>query len=130
MKQITIVAKEQLGLMTKVSEALAKADINIETIQADTYGNSAVIILTVDRYDEALQVIHDQGMDAVSEDAILLRLKDEPGALAKIARRFTDAGIGIRSIRFIKRDQEFAFVAVSTERTRQALALIEDVLVS
>lgn len=130
MKQIIIVTEQRIGVMTEVSEALAAAGINIETIQAETHDNSAVIILTVDQYDKALQVIRNHGMDAVSEDAILLRLKDEPGALAKIARRFSDAGIGIRSIRFIKRDQQFALVAVSTGRTKQALSLVEDVLVA
>jgi hypothetical protein len=64
----------------------------------------------------------------VTEDAILVRLKNQPGALAHIARRFTDAGIGLRSVRFIQRDDDFALVAISTDRTEAALALVADVL--
>ncbi len=129
MKHITIVTERRLGVVSEITESLAAAEINIETIQTELHDNSSVINLTVDRYDNALQVFQNIGMHAISEDAILLRLKDEPGALAKIARRFTDAGIGIRSIGLIKRDQPFAFVAISTERTAEALSLVEDVLV-
>ena len=116
-------------MISEISESMAAANINIETIQTELHDNSSVIILTVDQYDKALAVVNNIGMHAISEDAILLRLKDEPGALAKIARRFTDAGIGIRNIGLIKRDQPFAFVAISTERTMEALSLVEDVLV-
>ena len=131
MKQITIVAQKRLGLLTQITEALANQQINIENIDAETFTDNAVIILSTNKYDEALQVIHQlPDMQAVSEDAILIHLENEPGALAKIARRFTDAGIGIRSMRFIQRDEKTALVAVSTERTEEALKLVEDVLVS
>jgi hypothetical protein len=69
-------------------------------------------------------------MRIITEDAILVKLINEPGALAKIARRFTDAGIGLRSIRFMERNNEYGLVAISTDRTDSALALVEDVLVS
>jgi hypothetical protein len=69
-------------------------------------------------------------MQVVTEDAILVKLRNEPGALAKIARRFTDAGVGVRSVRFIQRDKNYGLVAISTDRTDKAMALVSDVLVS
>ncbi len=90
-----------------------------------------VVVMTVDHYDRALQVIHKiKNTNIVTEDAILVKLANEPGALAKVARRFTDAGIGLRSIRFIQRDSKYGLVAISTERTNAALELVSDVLVS
>ncbi len=131
MKQITIVGKKRLGLLAAITEALAENNINIENIDAEILADNAVIIASVDRYDEALQVLSQMpDTQAVTEDAILIHLDDEPGALAKIARRFTDAGIGIRSMRFIQRNEQGGLVAVSTERTQEALKLVEDVLVS
>ena len=61
---------------------------------------------------------------------IQVKLKDEPDALAKIARRFTDAGISMRSIRIIQRNSQHGLVVISTKRTDDALALVNDVLIS
>ena len=131
MKQLSIITENRLGVVTEISEALAEAGINIETLDAELVDESVVVVLTVDRYDQALQVIHQlNDMRIVTEDAILVKLTNEPGALARIARRFTDAGIGLRSIRFIQRNSKSGLVAISTERTDAALALVADVLVS
>ena len=130
MKQITIVAESAPGLLAQASEILAARGINIETLDAGTVKDYGVVILTVDRYDEALAALRDAGVHAVSEDAIIIRITDEPGALARISRRFDDAGIRLRSVRIIRRNEGWGLVALSTERTERALDLVKDVLVS
>jgi len=128
MKQIHIVSTNRIGLITELTEALAGAEINIDSVDAEQVGENAVIVLNVDQYDRALLSLREfQGIQIVTEDAILVKLKNQPGALAQIARRFTDAGISVRSVRFIQRDEDFALVAISTDRTEAALALVADV---
>ena len=130
MKQITVVGESDPGLLAWVSEILAARGINIETLDAETVQDHGVVILTVDRYDEALAALRDAGVPAVSEDAIVIRIADEPGALAKISRRFHDAEIRLRSVRIIRRSPGSGLVALSTERTERALELVKDVLIS
>lgn len=131
MKQFSIITDDRLGVVTDITEALANVDINIETLDAISAGEHVIVVLTVDCYDKALETIRKLGgMNVVTEDAILVKLHNEPGALAKIARRFSDAGITLRSVRFIERNAEYGLVAISTERTEAALALVQDVLVS
>lgn len=131
MKQITLIAKPSPGLLADISAALAAENINIETLDAESVNEQGVLILTVDQYDQALKVISQlEDVQAVSEDAILIALPDAPGSLAKIAKRFKDAQIGIRSIRIISREQGRSIVAISTERSADALQLVEDVLIS
>ena len=130
MKQITIVTERSPGLLARVSEILASRGINIETLDAETVQDHGVVILTVDRYDQALVALRDAGVPAVSEDAIIIRIADEPGALARISRRFHDAGIRLRSVRIIRRSAGSGLVALSTERTERALDLVRDVLIS
>ena len=130
MKQITIVAESDPGLLARASEVLAERGINIETLNAETVQDYGVVIFTVDRYDEALVALRDAGVPAVSEDAIIIRIADEPGALARISRRFHDAEIRLRSVRIIRRDAGHGLVALSTERTERALELVKDVLIS
>ncbi len=130
MKQITIVAESSPGLLTRVSEILAARGINIETLDAETVQDHGIVILTVDRYDDALVALRDAGVHAVSEDAIIIRIADEPGALAKISLRFHEAEIRVRSVRIIRRSEGYGLVALSTERTERALELVKDVLIS
>jgi hypothetical protein len=131
MKQLSIISENRIGVVTEITEALAAADVNIESIDAETIGEHIVVVLNVNKYDAALQAVHQlKNMRIITEDAILVKLNDEPGALARIARRFTDAGIELRSIRFMERNSEYSLVAISTERTANALALVADVLVS
>ena len=128
MKQIHIVSTNRIGLIADLTEALARAEINIDSVDAEQVGDNAVIVLNVDQYGPALLCLREfQGLQIVTEDAILVKLKNQPGALAQIARRFTDAGISVRSVRFIQRDEVFALVAISTDRTEAALALVADV---
>ena len=129
MKEIVIVTQNRAGLLADISEALAARGINIETLDAGEVQDVAVVELTVDRYDEALQCLRDAGFDAVTEDALLIRLRDEPGALAKVARRFKDANIDLRSVRIIRRQQGSTLVALATERTEEARALVKEYLV-
>ena len=130
MKQITIVVKDRPGLLADISEAMVRAGVNIESIDAEQVGRSAAIIMSVDRYDVALRALAQTPFKAVSEDAILVKLDDRPGALAEIAHRFKEAGINLRSIRTLSRDSGTSIVAISTPRTEEAMKLVEDVLIS
>jgi hypothetical protein len=130
MKQIAVMAPNRAGVLAELSKALADAEVNIETIDAEAAGEQGVVVLTVDRYDAALQALQKAGFTAVTEDAILVKLKDEPGALASMMLRFKDAAINVRSVRFLQRREGFAIVAIGVERTSQALKLVEDLIIA
>ena len=130
MKQITIISKEEEDLTPEIAEVLGANGINIETMAIASSEEASVINLTVDKYDEALNLLQDNGFDAVSEDALLIRVPDEPGSLAKIAKRFRDAGIHVRSLRIIRRREGRAIVAVSVDRTNKAYELVKDFVIS
>jgi hypothetical protein len=130
MKQITIVTPVQSGVVADISEQLARAEINIETLEAFAVRDWDIVELTVSDYDNALQVLRDAGYDAISEDAVVINLKDEPGALAKVTRRLHDAGIEMRSMRILHRQAGEAMIAISIDRSEEAMRLIDDLLVS
>lgn len=131
MKEITVVTDNHAGVLADITELLARARINLETIDAETVGNQAILCLSVDRYDDALRTLAAAGYSAMAEDAVLVRIDDEPGSLARIAHRFKEAGINLRSVRMVHRDirHKKAVVAIGTERTDQVIALVKDVLI-
>jgi hypothetical protein len=128
MKQITVVSHGDLDITADLTSALGSAGINIETLALEHHAEASVVTLTVDRYDEALAALQQAGFDAVSEDALLIRVTDAPGSLARIALRFREAGIQVRSLRIIRHGSGHAIVAVSVDRTAQARELLRDVL--
>lgn len=129
MKQITIITENQSGEVAKICTLLGDSDINIEDIEVEKGEEQGVISLTVDQYDEALKIIREAGFQAISQDALLVRLEDKPGALAQIATRFVEKDIHLRSMHIIQRSKGFAHVTIVTTDNLKASELLTDVLV-
>lgn len=130
MKQITIVAPVKAGLVADISTRLGDAGINIESVDAFEARTWDIVQLTVSDYDRALQVLRDGGYDAISEDAVVINVKDKPGALAQVTRRLYDGGVDMRSMRLLHRQAGEALVAISMDRTDVGMQLISDLLVN
>ena len=129
MKEISILVEDRPGILAEICALMAKHNINIENIGAETVGGTGIIVLSTDKYDEALRVLRSESYNAVTEESLLIKLEDKPGALARVAQRFKDANINIRGIHIVRRDGCFSIAAISTERTDEAMALVKDILV-
>lgn len=129
MKQISVITDNRSGVLAELSHALAARNVNIESIDGEAARETGVVTLTVDRYDEALLALQEAGFQAVSEDALIVRLTDAPGALARVAERFKSEAINIKSLRILRRDGGFAVVALVTEDNERARLLVGDLLV-
>jgi len=130
MKQITILSENKTDLIADITQFLAEERINIESVTGRNFGKNSVVTITVQNYQSALNKLQEcERFQVICEDAIIVKVTDELGALAKLTRRFSDAGVQINSIRFIERHEGYALVAISTERTDKALNLVNDILV-
>jgi hypothetical protein len=121
MKQIVVLTEDHPGILADLAEVLAQRGINIEELSGDAAQARGIVRLTVDRYDDALVALRDAGFQAVTEDALVLRLPDEPGALARVAARFRQENINVRSMRILRRDGGHTLVALVTEDPARAL---------
>lgn len=129
MKQITIVHPVRDGLVADISGHLGEAQINIESLDAFDVHGWDIVQLTVDHYNDALRVLRDAGYDAVTEDADVLCVKDEPGALAKVTQRLYEAKIHVHSIRILERHEGIAVVALVMDRSAASAHAIRDLVV-
>ena len=127
MERIVIMARDEVGVLADITATLAQANVNLESINTQVNGEHGTIMISTDDTDRALVALADAGYSAVTDDAMLIRLKDEPGALARIAQRFSEAGINIRSVHILDRKDGIATVALSTspEDRQQAEALVD-----
>jgi hypothetical protein len=130
MKHITIFTPPgRPGTVADIAERLGARGVNIEHINAGDYNARGVIIIDAEPYDVALHVLGEAGYDAISEDLIAIRIKDEPGALAKVSARFREPQINIQSMRFMQRDAGWATVILCTSDNDRARSLLADCLI-
>ena len=108
---------------------MAARNVNIVQMTAREHHCHAVILLDAEPYDDALHALAEGGYDAISEEIIAIDLKDEPGALAKVAARFRDSQINVQSMRIVRRDGGWATVILSTNDNSKARSLLSDCLI-
>lgn len=127
MNRIIIMVKNEVGVIADISRTLADEGINIETISAEGINETGAITLTTDAYDEAIRALTNAGFKALSDDSLVLRLRDEPGSLARLAERFKDAGINIQSLHIVDRKAGHTIVAlsVSADDRKKAETLVD-----
>ena len=83
------------------------------------------MIITTDRTNRALSILAHAGFKAVSDEAVLVQLLDQPGALANLASELKDAGLNISTFHIIERREDYATAAITTddqEKAKTALA--------
>ena len=113
-ERIIIMVDNEVGVLAGITGVLARAGINVESMNTQTAGDRGAVILTADDADHALSVLNQAGYKAVSDDAVVVRLKDEPGALARMADRLRQAEVNIQNLHILVRQEGFALVALTT----------------
>ena len=124
MDRIIVMAKSEVGVIADITAALADASVNILTINTENTGETGLVIISTEDNDAALSALTAAGFRALVDDALVIRLQDEPGALAKVAERFKNAGINIQSLHILDRHGGYATIALSVEDRDAAEALV------
>ena len=127
--RIVIMANNEVGVIADITRVLADVGINIETINTETNTDGGAVVLTVDDTGHALSALNRAGYKAVSDDALVLRLRDEPGALAGVADALKRAGVNIQSMHILNRQDGYAMIALTTNDRERALEAIGDTVV-
>ena len=96
MERIIIIVRDEVGVIASVTRALADREVNIESLDTERAGEQGIITLTTDDTDTALKALAQAGFRATTDDSLVFRLPDEPGALARVAERFKAAGVNIQ----------------------------------
>lgn len=95
-EQLAIFSENKPGRLEKITEALAKANVNIRAIHVASLGEMGVIKLVVDRPDDAYRAL---GAPAAVRKipCVAVRVPDRPGALHEVTRVLREAGINIEN---------------------------------
>lgn len=125
MSELTVVAKDRVGLLADISDSLAKKKINIESISVEASGKTAIIHMRVGHAKEAKKSLVAEGFRVIDRNNLLLKLKDKPGELAKVSRKLADSGISIRNVYILDAEKNEKILAMDTsdnDKARKMLA--------
>jgi len=117
------------GSLAKVTEALAEANINIETICA--MGRVAPNVALVTKQVPQTKVVLDKlGINYSVSELLKMVMPDEPGVLAQFSRRLADGGVNMNSIYILSKfrgETELVFSVDDSVKAREILNIHESV---
>lgn len=126
MRELIVLAKDRMGLLADISQILSEANINIESISADTMGGKAVIHLIVSDDKLGKEVLEKGDFMVADSDVIVVKILDKPGELAKLARKLTDAKIKMRHGQLLGKENNLALYTVKVDNPKKAANLLKD----
>ena len=126
MKQISVIC-HTANPITEVTELLSAEGLDIRDLKFQQLGQDSILSVTADDYDKCLAVLAAADYSALSDETVLIRTEDRPGALANLSRTITELGVEIRSLSIINICGADDIVAVSTSdnlKVRESLGEI------
>jgi hypothetical protein len=95
--QLTVSLKSKPGVLAQLARTLADAGVNITTLSADSPGGRGKIRVIVNDAGKAKRALRRARYRASEEPAFVVRLRNKPGALARVAEKLAKARVNIKS---------------------------------
>ena len=96
-KLVTVFGENRLGWMARITRALADAGVNIRWVTIATSGAFGVIKLLVDKSDDAVRALQQQGFPVSLLDVLAVEVADKPGALHAITELLAKQRINVEN---------------------------------
>ena len=124
--QLSVFLENRAGKLADITNQLAEAGIDIEALTIADTAEFGVARLIVDSPKKALSVLKLGGFVGSLTQVIAIRMKNEPGSLARIANMLADAEISVEYLyACVAREEGSAFVILRVENIEAAVALLE-----
>lgn len=113
MKEIVVVASNDVGSLATVTEALGSVGVNIEAISAYGLDGKAIFrIITTDIATTIKALSKLPNIEMEEADTIIYKMINRPGELGKVARKLANRGVNLESLYIVSRKQDFTEVAI------------------
>jgi len=117
MKEVTIVARNEVGALAAVAEALGGVGVNIEAVSAYGKDNEAIFRIITNDAQTVLKTMAKVPniKRVVDSDVIVVKLINRPGELGKMTRKLANRGVSLESLYIVSRKHDFTEVAIKPE---------------
>ena len=118
--QLVLALPSRPGVLAKVAAALAAAKVNITAVSTGGSGRRGRLRLLVSDVVRARRALKAAGYRPTEEAAYVLRLRNRPGALARLAQRVAKAGVNITAAYGTTAGSGSASVVLTVPKTAKA----------
>lgn len=125
--QLVISGKSRPGVLAQVAQVLGEAKVNIKAFSAPEVAGAGKLRLLVADLEGARAALKAAKIKFVEEVALILSLKNKPGALREVADLLTQARINIKcGYCTPSREGKRAIVVLAVSNTAKALTVLRD----
>jgi hypothetical protein len=123
MQEFNVSLTDRPGELAQVASAVGDEGINILGCVGMGRSTASVTMVTDDE-EATKEVLKSMGRDFEVNELILTSLSNEPGALAGMATKLSDAGVNIKSFYIMKMELDVADVAMTTDNPSKTKELL------
>lgn len=95
LKQLNFTMPNRAGLLSEVTNTIAGAKVNINTICAYEMENTAYFMLSTSSNAKAKKALAQLGITTDEDNVVAVEMPNKVGELQKVAKKIADAGINI-----------------------------------
>ena len=95
--QLTVSLKSKPGVLAQLARTLADAGVNISSLSADAVTGRGKVRVIVNDAVKARRALRRAKYRASEEPAFVVRMRNKPGSLARVAGKLAKAGVNIKS---------------------------------
>lgn len=97
-RQLSVFIENKAGRVSEVTDVLGEKGVNIRGFSVSDTADYGILRLVVDRPDVAIEALKEHNFTVKESDVLCIKLEDEPGALAKVLKMVSDAGVNIEYV--------------------------------
>ena len=126
-KQLSIFVENREGTLVEVTDAIAKAQVDIRAMSVADTNDFGIFRLIVTDYDKAKAALEEANCFVSITEVVGVAVEDKPGSLAKVIKLLADHNINIAYMyAFITIAKQFAYVVLRVADNAAAEKILTD----
>ena len=126
-KQLSIFVENREGTLVTVTDAIAKAGVDIRALSVADTNDFGIFRLIVTDIAKAKKALDEANAFVSVTEVVGVALEDKPGALAKVVKILADQNINIEYMyAFITVSKQFAYVVLRVENNEETEKILSE----
>lgn len=125
MEEFTIFVKNQPGQLARITDALSRNGVNIESLVTEGTREDGTIKVVTSDANTTKRALEQARISFQTKEVLVVKILNRPGELTKVTKKMGAANVNVESI-YLLGDEKFAVRANDMKKLREVLK--EDLL--
>ena len=125
-KQVSVFLENKSGRLSKVTEILGNAGINISAFTIADTSDFGILRLIVSDHDKACEVLKQNAFSVQATDVLLAKTPNKPGSLMRLLKIITEGGSFVEYMYAFSMDSDAAIIVIRPTDIQKCLKIIQE----